>query len=108
MLGRSVAGSMGRERRGEVREAGGPCGMGTDAGSFRRRLDGKGAPPETEKKLRREIANSNERRRMQNINWGFQSLKTLLPRQDGEKLSKVLPSARNDAPCLGSRHRHLK
>ena len=29
---------------GEVREAGGPCGMGTDAGSFRRRLGEKGVP----------------------------------------------------------------
>ena len=44
---------------------------------------------EHEKRLRREIANSNERRRMQSINSGFQSLKTLLPHQDGEKLSKV-------------------
>lgn len=43
---------------------------------------------ETEKKVRREIANSNERRRMQSINAGFQSLKTLIP-HDGEKLSKV-------------------
>lgn len=44
---------------------------------------------ENEKKLRREIANSNERRRMQSINAGFQSLKALLPHQEGEKLSKV-------------------
>ena len=44
MLGRSVAGSVGRERRGDVREAGGPGGMGTDAGSFRRRLGGKEVP----------------------------------------------------------------
>lgn len=49
--------------------------------------------PETaqdqERRIRREIANSNERRRMQSINAGFQSLKTLLPHTDGEKLSKV-------------------
>lgn len=45
---------------------------------------------ENEKKMRREIANSNERRRMQSINAGFQSLKSLIPHSDGEKLSKVL------------------
>ncbi|MEQ2173953.1 Transcription factor AP-4 [Goodea atripinnis] len=48
--------------------------------------------PETardqERRIRREIANSNERRRMQSINAGFQSLKTLIPHSDGEKLSK--------------------
>ena len=44
---------------------------------------------EQEKKVRREIANSNERRRMQSINAGFQSLKNLIPHQEGEKLSKV-------------------
>lgn len=42
-----------------------------------------------ERRIRREIANSNERRRMQSINAGFQSLKTLIPHSDGEKLSKV-------------------
>uniref|UniRef100_A0AAY4BS05 BHLH domain-containing protein n=1 Tax=Denticeps clupeoides TaxID=299321 RepID=A0AAY4BS05_9TELE len=51
--------------------------------------------PETardqERRIRREIANSNERRRMQSINAGFQSLKTLIPHSDGEKLSKVRP-----------------
>ncbi|XP_029584767.1 transcription factor AP-4 isoform X3 [Salmo trutta] len=51
--------------------------------------------PETardqERRMRREIANSNERRRMQSINSGFQSLKTLIPHSDGEKLSKVGP-----------------
>ncbi|XP_029629376.1 transcription factor AP-4-like isoform X1 [Salmo trutta] len=51
--------------------------------------------PETardqERRIRREIANSNERRRMQSINSGFQSLKTLIPHSDGEKLSKVGP-----------------
>ncbi|XP_034044777.1 transcription factor AP-4-like [Thalassophryne amazonica] len=49
--------------------------------------------PETaqdqERRIRREIANSNERRRMQSINAGFQSLKRLLPHTDGEKLSKA-------------------
>lgn len=54
--------------------------------------------PETaqdqERRIRREIANSNERRRMQSINAGFQSLKTLLPHTDGEKLSKVLKNKR--------------
>lgn len=44
---------------------------------------------EQEKRIRREIANSNERRRMQSINAGFQSLRTLLPHREGEKLSKV-------------------
>ncbi|KAM9783530.1 transcription factor AP-4 isoform X2 [Syngnathus typhle] len=49
--------------------------------------------PETardqERRIRREIANSNERRRMQSINAGFQSLKTLIPHSDSEKLSKA-------------------
>jgi len=44
---------------------------------------------EQEKRLRREIANSNERRRMQSINAGFESLKVLIPHHEGEKLSKV-------------------
>lgn len=44
---------------------------------------------ENEKRMRREIANSNERRRMQSINAGFQSLKNLLPHHEGEKLSKA-------------------
>ena len=43
-----------------------------------------------ERKIRREIANSNERRRMQSINAGLQSLRTLLPQHEGEKLSKVI------------------
>ena len=56
---------------------------------------GDGSPPgcgpaiESDKRIRREIANSNERRRMQSINAGFTSLKQLLPNKDGEKLSKV-------------------
>lgn len=42
-----------------------------------------------DKRVKREIANSNERRRMQSINSGFQKLKRLLPVNDGEKLSKA-------------------
>uniref|UniRef100_A0A5S6QPS6 BHLH domain-containing protein n=1 Tax=Trichuris muris TaxID=70415 RepID=A0A5S6QPS6_TRIMR len=41
-----------------------------------------------EKRLRREIANSNERRRMQSINAGFQTLRSMLPKK-GEKMSKA-------------------
>ncbi|KAG7306475.1 hypothetical protein JYU34_009111 [Plutella xylostella] len=48
-----------------------------------------GKTMEAEKRIRREIANSNERRRMQSINAGFQALRTLLPRHEGEKLSKA-------------------
>lgn len=44
---------------------------------------------ERERKLRREIANSNERRRMQSINSGFQALRLLIPNSEGEKLSKA-------------------
>nr|KAG5688091.1 hypothetical protein BaRGS_002696 [Batillaria attramentaria] len=44
---------------------------------------------EQEKRIRREIANSNERRRMQCINAGFQSLRALMPQLNGEKLSKA-------------------
>ncbi|XP_033165276.1 uncharacterized protein LOC117144279 [Drosophila mauritiana] len=52
--------------------------------------DGSGKPlVDSEKRMRREIANSNERRRMQSINAGFQSLRSLLPRHEGEKLSKA-------------------
>ena len=36
----------------------------------------------SEKRIRREIANSNERRRMQSINAGFSSLRTLLPHHE--------------------------
>lgn len=42
-----------------------------------------------DKRVKREIANSNERRRMQSINAGFQRLKRLLPVDTGEKLSKA-------------------
>lgn len=48
-----------------------------------------------EKKMRRQIANSNERRRMQSINAGFQSLRQLLPHHEGEKLSKVREKFKN-------------
>ena len=48
-----------------------------------------GGDQDQDRRLRREIANSNERRRMQSINAGFQSLRTLLPHHEGEKLSKV-------------------
>merc|ERR1719447_451226 len=57
------------------------------------RLGGRPVSPksamEQEKRIRREIANSNERRRMQSINSGFASLRTLLPHHEGEKLSKA-------------------
>ncbi len=50
----------------------------------------KSGQVENEKRVRREIANCNERRRMQSINAGFDNLRVLLPpAQDGEKLSKV-------------------
>uniref|UniRef100_A0A6G1SBG6 Transcription factor AP-4 n=1 Tax=Aceria tosichella TaxID=561515 RepID=A0A6G1SBG6_9ACAR len=42
-----------------------------------------------DRRIKREIANSNERRRMQSINAGFQKLKRLLPVNDGEKISKA-------------------
>lgn len=62
-------------------------------GSLVSRLSNRPTSPKTqmeqEKRIRREIANSNERRRMQSINAGFQSLRTLLPHHDGEKLSKA-------------------
>lgn len=51
---------------------------------------------ESEKRMRREIANSNERRRMQSINAGFQHLRSLLPHNEGEKLSKVRKKVNNE------------
>jgi transcription factor AP-4 len=51
--------------------------------------EGGAQEPPQEKRIRREIANSNERRRMQSINSGFASLRTLLPHHEGEKLSKA-------------------
>lgn len=55
---------------------------------------------EHEKRVRREIANSNERRRMQSINTGFQSLKILIPHSCGEKLSKVCYAFHHNTICL--------
>jgi hypothetical protein len=45
--------------------------------------------PIDDRRMRRQIANCNERRRMQSINAGFQALRSLLPRKDGEKMSKA-------------------
>ena len=46
--------------------------------------------PEEGKHMRRQIANKNERRRMQSINAGFQALRDILPQRiDGERVSKV-------------------
>lgn len=57
---------------------------------------------ENDKRIRREIANSNERRRMQCINAGFSSLKALIPQLEGEKLSKVILYYRpTGIYCLG-------
>uniref|UniRef100_A0A1I8C2J2 BHLH domain-containing protein n=1 Tax=Meloidogyne hapla TaxID=6305 RepID=A0A1I8C2J2_MELHA len=42
-----------------------------------------------DRRIRRQIANCNERRRMQSINAGFQSLRQLLPCKDGDKMSKA-------------------
>ena len=42
-----------------------------------------------DKKVRREIANCNERKRMENINNGFKTLKVLLPQNQNEKTSKA-------------------
>ncbi|CAA80167.2 Helix-loop-helix protein 11 [Caenorhabditis elegans] len=42
-----------------------------------------------DRRMRRQIANCNERRRMQSINAGFLALRALLPRKEGEKLSKA-------------------
>ncbi|XP_048517701.1 transcription factor AP-4 isoform X2 [Dendroctonus ponderosae] len=62
-------------------------------GNIANRINKGGEPPtvtmDQEKRMRREIANSNERRRMQSINNGFQSLRSLLPHHEGEKLSKA-------------------
>ena len=42
-----------------------------------------------EKKMKRAAANVNERRRMQNINCGFEALRELLDVPNKSKLSKV-------------------
>ena len=57
---------------------------------------GKFHPPkvmEQEKRIRREIANSNERRRMQSINAGFSSLRSLLPHHEGIGANHALGTA---------------
>ncbi|KAH7969277.1 hypothetical protein HPB52_016472 [Rhipicephalus sanguineus] len=75
-----------------------PNPRGDNRRTSKARLSNRPTSPKTqmeqEKRIRREIANSNERRRMQSINAGFQSLRTLLPHHDGEKLSKAKDSAR--------------
>jgi len=43
-----------------------------------------------DRKVRRAIANGNERRRMQSINAGFEKLKELVCPLDKDKLSKVI------------------
>lgn len=55
-----------------------------------------GGQRDQERKVRREIANSNERRRMQSINSGFRTLKTILPHSEGDKLSKVTKNCFKD------------
>jgi hypothetical protein len=42
-----------------------------------------------DRRIRRQIANCNERRRMQSINAGFAALRQFLPQRCGEKLSKA-------------------
>ncbi|CAD5219055.1 unnamed protein product [Bursaphelenchus xylophilus] len=42
-----------------------------------------------DRRLRRQIANCNERRRMQSINAGFQALRQFLPQKGGDKMSKA-------------------
>uniref|UniRef100_A0AC34PUI1 BHLH domain-containing protein n=1 Tax=Panagrolaimus sp. JU765 TaxID=591449 RepID=A0AC34PUI1_9BILA len=80
------------------------CGIGNDGemltlngtrrSTLPNDLDGSGnrngsTTPVDDRRLRRQIANCNERRRMQSINAGFQALRSLLPRKDGEKMSKA-------------------
>ena len=48
--------------------------------------------------MRREVANSNERRRMQNINSGFDDLKAIVCAEDDGKISKVSSDKYNDHP----------
>uniref|UniRef100_A0A1I8I929 Reverse transcriptase domain-containing protein n=1 Tax=Macrostomum lignano TaxID=282301 RepID=A0A1I8I929_9PLAT len=60
----------------------------------------------SEKRSRREIANCNERRRMQSINSGFESLKTLLPTEDGEKLSKQQEQNPNQSQSIAVSSEH--
>lgn len=52
-------------------------------------LDLSGLDPSQRMKVRREVANSNERRRMMNINSGFEELKRNVPSLAGSKASKA-------------------
>lgn len=61
----------------------------SENGSRDNNMGSSGSSGVDDKKIRRQIANCNERRRMQSINAGFQALRQLLPRKDGEKISKV-------------------
>ncbi|XP_053693221.1 uncharacterized protein LOC128741432 isoform X2 [Sabethes cyaneus] len=70
-------------------EEGGGGGGGGGGGSNNPAARGNITMDKDEKRMRREIANSNERRRMQSINAGFQSLRQMLPHHEGEKLSKA-------------------
>ena len=44
---------------------------------------------DNDKKIKRAAANVNERRRMQNINCGFEALRSIISVEDSSKLSKV-------------------
>lgn len=65
------------------------CRVTTEEGGGGGPAGGSITMDKDEKRMRREIANSNERRRMQSINAGFQSLRQMLPHHEGEKLSKA-------------------
>ena len=79
---------MDMENKGGGRNGGSGSGRqyGSNASSS---SGGGGVYVEDDKRKRRAIANSNERRRMQSINAGFQTLKSLIPHSSGEKLSKA-------------------
>lgn len=66
--------------------------------------------PTVDKKTRREIANSNERRRMQSINTGFMRLKALVPTISKEKVSKatILQQTAEHIEKLERENRQLK
>jgi len=71
-------------------------------------MDGLG---DNSKKSRREVANYNERRRMQNINTGFDQLRSVLPRdRHGDKMSKaaVLQHAYEMIVSLTEKNRKLE
>jgi transcription factor AP-4 len=61
---------------------------GPEMGGITRNLTSQKPRLDRDQTMRREIANSNERRRMQSINTGFQQLKSLLPLCDDDKISK--------------------